>query len=513
MRRGARLSLARRMEAVFYRLRLLDGTLDLHDTLLLSYFPHLSQALWRGYPPDTPVRLRRLANTTRAQLKWAVDYYRLLVASNYESDTLALYQQAQQREYRAKRLRYGTRAVEAPLLVEESEALYAMCRALSLIGTPLLQALCLDEAHVRLDIAARPLLAVVAAPLYEGGLLVDPRYRWAQERERQGRAALGEDFRRLVVPMHICPISGNENRSPEHAGVLLVKPDGALWTNDRADPLGVLSQLTTGSFGVMFTSASEFHVLLLLRNGHLWAFGDNEWNQLGTADVDVTTHLVAEGVIAAACGDYHTMFVKRDGSLWGCGRNWKGTLGLGDERQRTTPVRVMEGGVLSVACSTYRSAIIKRDGSLWSAGQDGENHLSFVRVVADGVKMVACGNEHTVFIRNDATLWGFGVDEQAQLGGFDMYPRYTIPIRISERVESVACGHDHTVILLTSGEVYATGPQWNLDAFLADNVIAVACGGDNTFLLRSDGTLLHDYAEHGARFERFDSVTGYHALT
>ena len=50
----------------------------------------------------------------------------------------------------------------------------------------------------------------------------------------------------------------------------------------------------------------------------------------------------ADEIVAISLGEYTTMAVKQDGSLWAFGRNDYGQIGDGSKTNRTRPVRILE---------------------------------------------------------------------------------------------------------------------------------------------------------------------------
>ena len=519
----------------FHTIALVDGTIEVRAKLV-KHLTHLKRFLNAIYTlresrielqPSLPLASGPyLRDTTRAQFSWILDYYRFFRAGDQAPLSLELYREERESEYRAKRLRYATRAIEAPpWLIEESAQLYAICRTLTILGAKKLRVLCLTEAYARLDREIGDYPELEEAPEYEGGLLVDPRYRWLERRAESGDFLHFQD-----TTKYICPIGGGP------AVTFFVKSDGTLWFCgsflDRESRVFVPFPEETA---VRSVSCGTAHVMVLRRDGRLMGYGWNGESQLGSPDWSVRSHLVAWEVVSVACLGEATMFIKRDATLWACGDNSFGQLGIGRLVVRQMqPVQVMTD-VLSVACGLYHTQVIRRDGSLWATGRNmngelclapGYERKTFVRVKKKKVNAVACGEEYTVLIRSAVgDLQGCGANTYGQMGD-ELLSQDAV---IETAVASVACGAHHTVILdqygttLTLGSYsdQQLGQRDGEEGTMGANILSVACGPRTTFALDADGGLWcagrNRSGELGLGLEakshplaKVDFETGYH---
>jgi hypothetical protein len=78
---------------------------------------------------------------------------------------------------------------------------------------------------------------------------------------------------------------------------------------------------------------------------------------------------VLDGVVSVACGGGHTLAIKGDGSLWAWGANQYGQLGDGTTERRLTPVKVMDH-VVAVSAGLNFSLAVTNDGGLWVFGNN-----------------------------------------------------------------------------------------------------------------------------------------------
>ena len=81
-----------------------------------------------------------------------------------------------------------------------------------------------------------------------------------------------------------------------------------------------------------------------------------------------------ENVKAISLGDNHSGAINEDGSLWMWGSNSFGELGDGTNKDRNTPVKVIENAK-AISLGSQYSGLIKEDGSLWMWGHNGIGEL------------------------------------------------------------------------------------------------------------------------------------------
>ncbi|MBW2255857.1 MAG: tandem-95 repeat protein [Deltaproteobacteria bacterium] len=124
------------------------------------------------------------------------------------------------------------------------------------------------------------------------------------------------------------------------------------------------------------------------QDNSVWSWGSNSSGQLGlgtdapshvsrpfpvcelydTLGTTCTTALTE--VVAIAAGADHSLAVKEDGTLWAWGDNEYGELGVGNESEWEVPVQVgTDTDWKAVSASYYRSAARKDDDSLWVWGR------------------------------------------------------------------------------------------------------------------------------------------------
>jgi alpha-tubulin suppressor-like RCC1 family protein len=283
----------------------------------------------------------------------------------------------------------------------------------------------------------------------------------------------------------------------------------------RSTPVTVLN--ITSATAV---ACDGFSTVVLLANGTVRSFGQNNYGQLGVNDTTnrptpVQVFGISSSATAIACGYYTTIVLLADGTVRSFGRNDFGQLGVGDLTQRLTPVQVfgISSSATAIACVNYHTLVLLADGSVRTVGRnnsgqlgvaDTVNRLIPVKVGVSGNK-VAGGAYHTAVVSNDGTVRTFGGNSEGQLGLGDTTSRLT-PVQVTAFTSAtvVACGNFHTAVLLADGTVRTFGSnsdgglginvsggtrQTPVPVLNVTNATAVTAGAFHTVVLLADGTV------------------------
>ncbi len=178
-------------------------------------------------------------------------------------------------------------------------------------------------------------------------------------------------------------------------------------------------------------SAGGTHSLAIKSNGTLWAWGDNQYGQLGDGTIITRSTPVQIGTatnwLAVEASLFLSLALKTDGTLWSWGANNSGQLGLGNYTNKTTPTQVgIESNWSSISSKGSTCAAMKNNGSIWSWGQniygelgDGTNvgKPSPMQIgISSTWQSVDMADYSILAIRTDGTLWSAGWNVNGQLG-------------------------------------------------------------------------------------------------
>ena len=311
----------------------------------------------------------------------------------------------------------------------------------------------------------------------------------------------------------------------------VVKTDGTLWawgrnnhgqlgvgdTEDRYTPVKVadnVSTITTDNVennGYNNTSDSAF---IVKTDGTLWAWGINNYGQLGVGDTQsrYTPVKVADNVSTITTNGGAAYAVRTDGTLWAWGDNSYGRLGVGDTQSRYnryTPVKVADN-VSTITVSWDSAYAVKTDGTLWAWGNnywgqlggDTQNRYTPVKV-ADNVSTITLGYQDSAYaVKADGSLWTWGGNSYGTLGVGDTEARYT-PTKVTDNISTIYPSDCSTFALKSDGTLWAWGDNGNGQLGVGDtearytpvkvtdgvSAVAVDKNGNSVYAVKTDGTL------------------------
>jgi alpha-tubulin suppressor-like RCC1 family protein len=285
-------------------------------------------------------------------------------------------------------------------------------------------------------------------------------------------------------------------------------------------------------------AAGYDHSLAVISDGSVWSWGSNTSGQLGTGSTQSSASPqlvpgISGTVTQVAAGWYHSLALASDGTVWAWGDNQYGELGDGNVAQSDTPVKLGLSNVTQIAAGDDWSLALRSDGTVWAWGNNLYNELGEqvpdvydasdvpVQVTGlSGVTQIAAGAsfgmavETTVklgFVRHSLWTWGqntFGQVGNGQLtdifspgGVIDPYQVPGIPAPAT-----IAAGFEFAMMVGTDGSVWGWGQDtWgNLGVgsgtgFIysptqtlnpGSGIIQLAAGEDHVLGLRSDGTVV-----------------------
>lgn len=279
--------------------------------------------------------------------------------------------------------------------------------------------------------------------------------------------------------------------------------------------VSVKPEITAKVIAVSASGLGDFTVALK-EDGTVWAWGDNEYGQLGDGtNVSRNTPVQVKGisnVIAIANGAGHVVALKEDGAVWAWGRNLEGEFGDGSSQSSGIPKQVMGlSEVTAIAAGDNHSLAIRKDGTVWAWGDNSYTQLG--RQIEDddngqpkqveGIHnaiQISGGLAFSLTVLKDGELLAWGWNESIDLGHED----YLSPVDLGFDKIVQASGTTAVRALKSDGTVWEWGyedEERPRQVKGLDDVVAISLGYVFNMAIKKDGTVwtwgMNDHGELG----------------
>jgi alpha-tubulin suppressor-like RCC1 family protein len=222
-------------------------------------------------------------------------------------------------------------------------------------------------------------------------------------------------------------------------------------------PVANLGSVVSFAGGALFSLAAR-------PDGSVWTWGSNNLGQLGNGSsgpLPAPTPARVSGLFPAtsvSAGGKHALARRSDGTVWAWGRNNFGQIGDGTNTNRNVPVDVSGlGGVAAIAGGAEHSLALKTDQTVWAWGDNSDGQLGNgtyagsnvpVQVTGlTGVAAIACGYHHSLAQKADGTVYAWGWNGFRQLGNGSSAADSPVPVQVTDltNVAAIAGGGFHNL--------------------------------------------------------------------
>ena len=207
--------------------------------------------------------------------------------------------------------------------------------------------------------------------------------------------------------------------------ILVLNTDGTLWERSypKGDPKAAAEpslQQIKGVSGVRSVAAGADFTVILKNDRSVWAWGSNNWGQLGNGTYVKSSKPVKIKKLAAirqiaACG-YHGIALKEDGTVWAWGDAGYGTKAVNGIF--SSPVQVKElSSVKSVTTGESYFAVLKKDGTVWTWGYGSSGADSRIPRKVPNIKDIvdlSSSGQHSLALKKDGSVYVWGSDSYIQ---------------------------------------------------------------------------------------------------
>ncbi len=273
--------------------------------------------------------------------------------------------------------------------------------------------------------------------------------------------------------------SGFEENKAARLGLVVVPTGGAVKT-------GKVTKMAAGMG----------HSLALLEDGTVWAWGDNQFGQLGDGTlIDRNVPVPVQGfdgpVLSIAAGDNHSMALQENGRVYTWGANDKRQIGTSrsfvytaecpqgryesDQREESFSIakfvvtRLSAAGcdynpviledIVAIAAGDSHSLAMAAGGPVYSwgnrnHGQLGREYISTrwinpVENLPGTPRAISAGTEFSLALLNDGTVWGWGRNHLRQIGYYSVHDHpKPVEIPFLPPTQLISAGADYTVAIV-----------------------------------------------------------------
>ncbi len=262
--------------------------------------------------------------------------------------------------------------------------------------------------------------------------------------------------------------------------VLALTADGAVyaWGANNWGQLGDSTHVrrerpvrVVGLDNVVRIAAGRTHSLALTADGRVWAWGSNSHGQLGLTQPQKrrvpTLVPTLSDIVSIDAGNLHSLAVTRTGDVFAWGGNDHGQLGDGSRKKRSQPVRISLTGVTQVAAGATHTLALLRDGSVyaWGSGARGELGTGSLAaatrpasIIGLRAEAIRAGRRFSAALRSDGTLLTWGANDAGQLGDGSRADRSTPVLGPSlDSISTLSLGGRHAIAVTSTGDVWTWG--------------------------------------------------------
>ena len=265
---------------------------------------------------------------------------------------------------------------------------------------------------------------------------------------------------------------------------IMLKVDGTVWTygDNTYGQLGLgnrvgVDEPTQVQFPngveIVQIAAGDNHSVALDRNGNVYAWGKNDYYQLGRSGTylsPVQMNNVGSKIVRIAAGSEITVMLTEKGEIYTSGINTNGEAGILSYGTRVTYGKASNmNNIIDIAAGKNHVIALRSDGTVYAVGSNLNGQLGvgsknitkvneYQKLGLNNIAYIEAEENSAAGITVDGEAYVWGSNQYGQLGTNDKEEK-TSPELLTDinNIKEISLGKNHSTIRDGEGKIYATG--------------------------------------------------------
>jgi alpha-tubulin suppressor-like RCC1 family protein len=182
--------------------------------------------------------------------------------------------------------------------------------------------------------------------------------------------------------------------------------------------------------GIVSLHNGLYHVIAVNHKHEVYVWGSNSLGQLGNGKTQSNFHtpelnhyLIGKSIVQICCGDWHSLALTRFGDVYAWGDNQFGQIGIESEREcESKPVKLNSFSgqkIISISCGSMHSMALSENGIAFSWGYNKYGQLGIgstvnsyrpkiIQLNNSSIIKISCGQKHSFLLSSDGYIYVFG---------------------------------------------------------------------------------------------------------
>jgi alpha-tubulin suppressor-like RCC1 family protein len=243
--------------------------------------------------------------------------------------------------------------------------------------------------------------------------------------------------------------------------------NGCLGVTEKQVKTFTISGQLSGKQLISFSNGS-YHVVARSSTRNIYCWGFNNTGQMGkgtngnhSETPEMNEFLSTKCIVDVCCGDWHSLALTSTGEVYAWGDNQFGQIGNGSSKtMESVPAKLIFQGhsIIAISCGSLHSMALTENGFVFAWGFNNYGQLgvgntlnmSKPKLIEMNLsfKKVCCGQKHSLLLTTDGFLYVFGKTYLSYRGS----KKVPMNISYSEKFTEIASNKSYSFSVVQSAE-------------------------------------------------------------